>query len=186
MKIFLGLGVLAVLASSNVSYASRNLDSVEKKEVLKAVSFIRKMWPSLSSSSDLINMFSENRILAEDSWDDSLHGETSFPILGTQVITLNAHKIPNPNSKIYQTGIGPSMLFADRAWLASVLVHEWFHAFRQSYMYIHFHRFSFEVPAWQTQANFLKTVLDTYKNDKKIYPYIESLYESATEEVKAH
>jgi hypothetical protein len=186
MKLYF-LSLSFFLAISSAAQASRAPNSTEAREIQTALNAIASYLPGSATARTLTAMFAQGQIRVADDWPDNQYGMTNYPVVGPQIIQLNARAIPDPSFRGYQGRYGQYALFEDRTWIASVLVHEWLHT-TQSWAFVHLHRFDFqnavEVPAWKRQRVFLERVLNRYQADTFRRVRVESLIDSVDVEIR--
>lgn len=175
--------VLASGLAGQAAQAARQPTAAESAGFRQAISNIESVGGYSLAVGLLRQKLALGALLVEDAWDDSMSGQTSYPIIGNQTITISAQKIPNLRSRNYTGRFGAAVLFEDQTWLASVMVHEWFHT-TQSYLFVHTVRWNVEPPAWRFQVGFLKKIVQRVQGqDVSIRDRAEGLVERAQYEV---
>jgi hypothetical protein len=176
------LMVVGLMVWGQWSFAARPLAPAEHFEIRKAIALIGQFWPGSNTESDLRRFYVQGQIFAEDHWPANERGRTTFPIVGVQTITVQSGTIPNLNARKYSLPLGHVELFEDRALLASVLVHEWFHT-TQSWAQAKFMPWTVEKPAWIQQREFLNVLLKRYQDNSYYRDRLEFLIDRVTSEI---
>lgn len=181
--LLLSILVLASGLPGQTAQAARRPTAAEAAGLRQAIANIESVGGYSLAVGLLRQKLALGALLVEDAWDDSMSGQTSYPIVGNQTITISAKKIPNLLSRNYTGRFGAAGLFEDQTWLASVMVHEWFHT-TQSYLFVHTVRWNVEPPAWRFQVKFLKKIVQRVQGqDVFIRDRAEGLVERAQYEV---